>query len=278
MDYLKRDSELFEEWFINHFLLHIPPQRPVLLLLDEHSSHYQPRLIRKAAENHVILFCLPPHTTHLCQPLDRTCFSPLKSAYNDECQNYIFANPGKVIKRFNFTLIFSTAWTSAMTPSNIVAGFRVTHIFPLNRYAVIRHLQPVEDREIVDLASQMELHLPLYSPTKSRIVDTSCTDGDYIQETNDTSASSNVSLDVSVDESFAPKGYNTSETSVISDVLPNLPLQMNKRKLTQSAQILTSVENLKLIEAKEQEKMKLIEAKELRKRERERERERERSS
>ena len=79
------DSELFEEWFINHFLLHIPPQRPVLLLLDGHSSHYQPQLISKAAENHIILFCLSPHTTHLCQPLDRTCFSPLKRAYHEEC-------------------------------------------------------------------------------------------------------------------------------------------------------------------------------------------------
>ena len=104
------------------------------------------------------------------------------------------ANPGKVINRFNFPQIFSTAWTRAMTPANIVAGFRSTGVFPLNRYAVLRHLQPVEDREIVDLASQMGLYLPLYSPTKSRIVDTSCTDGDYIQETNDTSTSSNVSF------------------------------------------------------------------------------------
>ena len=129
------------------------------------------------------------------------------------------ANPGKVINRFNFAQIFSTAWTRAMTPANIVAGFRSTGIFPLNRYAVLRHLQPVEDREIVDLASQMGLYLPLYSPTKSRIVDTS--------------TSSNVSLDVSVDdsnESFA-EGCNTSEPS---DFLPNLFLQMNKRKLTQS--------------------------------------------
>ena len=53
------NSELFQEWFTNHFLLHIPPQRPILLLLDGHSSHYQPQLIKTAAANQIILFCLP---------------------------------------------------------------------------------------------------------------------------------------------------------------------------------------------------------------------------
>ena len=74
------DSNIFEGWFRQNFLKHTPPTRPLLLLLDGHSSHYQPSVIRKAAENGVIMFCLPPHTTHICQPLDKTCFSPLKAA------------------------------------------------------------------------------------------------------------------------------------------------------------------------------------------------------
>ena len=67
------DRELFEEWFMQHLLTHIPPQRPVLLLLDGHSSHYHLSLICKAVENGLILFCLPQHTTHLAQPLDKSC-------------------------------------------------------------------------------------------------------------------------------------------------------------------------------------------------------------
>lgn len=55
------DTELFEQWFDHHFLHYAPPARPVLLLLDGHSSHYQPSVVRKAAANDVILFCLPPH-------------------------------------------------------------------------------------------------------------------------------------------------------------------------------------------------------------------------
>ena len=42
------DGELFEMWFSRHFLAHAPP---ILLLMDGHSSHYQP------AEEGI----MPPH-------------------------------------------------------------------------------------------------------------------------------------------------------------------------------------------------------------------------
>jgi len=64
------NGELFDLWFHNHFLCYVPSTRPLLLLLDGHSSHYNPTTVRKAAEEGVILFTLPPHTTHLLQPLD----------------------------------------------------------------------------------------------------------------------------------------------------------------------------------------------------------------
>ena len=47
------NSELFELWFLHHFL---PHTHPLLLLLDGHSSHYNPVVIRKATQkSHTIL-------------------------------------------------------------------------------------------------------------------------------------------------------------------------------------------------------------------------------
>ena len=54
------DAELFDLWFTHHFLAYAPPTCPLLLLLDGHSSHYDPSVICKAAEEQVIIFCLPP--------------------------------------------------------------------------------------------------------------------------------------------------------------------------------------------------------------------------
>ena len=85
------------EWFRCHFLSYAPKARPIVLLMDGHSTHFCPETIRMAAANQVILCTLPPHTTHLCQPLDRSCFGPLKSAWRQACQFYCARNPGKVV-------------------------------------------------------------------------------------------------------------------------------------------------------------------------------------
>ena len=73
------DKELFELWFTQHFLPNAPPVRPLLLIMDGHCSHYQPSVVRFAAAEQVVLFYLPPNTTHLTQPLDKGCFGPLKN-------------------------------------------------------------------------------------------------------------------------------------------------------------------------------------------------------
>ena len=39
------DHELFELWFQHHFLVYTPPARPLLQLIDGHSSHYQPGIV-----------------------------------------------------------------------------------------------------------------------------------------------------------------------------------------------------------------------------------------
>ena len=39
------DSEIFSIWFTHHFLAKAPPTRPIMLLLDGHSSHYEPSTI-----------------------------------------------------------------------------------------------------------------------------------------------------------------------------------------------------------------------------------------
>ena len=63
------NRSLFTKWFFNHFLTYAPKIRPIILLMDGHSTHYCPDLIKQAATEKVILFVLPPHSTHITQPL-----------------------------------------------------------------------------------------------------------------------------------------------------------------------------------------------------------------
>ena len=53
------DQELFFFYRMTElFLEQIPPARPVLLLVDGHSSHYEPDTTKAAAEQGVVIFCL----------------------------------------------------------------------------------------------------------------------------------------------------------------------------------------------------------------------------
>ena len=127
------DQQLFDIWFSNHFLRYAPSARPVLLLMDGHSSHYCPDTVRLAAREQVILFALPPNTTHLSQSLDKGCFGPLKVAWRQVCHQFLAENRGKVITRYQFSGLLNKAWMQSMTLASICAGFRVTGIYPINR-------------------------------------------------------------------------------------------------------------------------------------------------
>ena len=160
-------AKIFDDWFHNHFLCYAPGVRPILLLLDGHSSHYNPSVIESAAEEGVIIFCLPPNTTHRTQPLDKGCFAPLKSYWKEECQNYLSKHKGKAITRFQFSEVFSRAWVRGMTMGNVIAGFRTTGIFPLDRSAVKSKalVDPAEAFDPCGLPKETGIKfLPLYSP------------------------------------------------------------------------------------------------------------------
>ena len=117
------DSELFRGWLSEHFLVHAVGARPFLLLLDGHSSHYQPELIAHAREFGVIIFCLPPHTTHESQPLDASVFRSLKQNWQHACHNFIQSNPSLAITKNQFSGLFSEAWGKTMNPVTICSGF-----------------------------------------------------------------------------------------------------------------------------------------------------------
>lgn len=130
------NSLLFHNWFKKQFLRYAPASRPLLLLLDGHSSHYHPDTIKAAIESGVIILALPPNTTHLTQPLDKGVFGPFKQHWRRVCHDFQVSHPGKVVNDFNFCQLFSKAWIESMTTMNIIAGFQTTGIYPVDREAI----------------------------------------------------------------------------------------------------------------------------------------------
>ena len=72
---------------------------------------------------------------------------------------------GKVLSRYSFSKVFSQAWTKAMTIRNIVSGFKVTGVYPVDRYALVL---PEESRESLATSSGLAF-IPLLSHAKPRL-------------------------------------------------------------------------------------------------------------
>ena len=80
-----------------------------MLILDGHSTHYHPSTVHYAKDNKIIMFCLPPRSTHATQPLDTAVFNPLKRNWNDAVHAILSQNPGKVVTKYNFPPILKEA-------------------------------------------------------------------------------------------------------------------------------------------------------------------------
>ena len=87
-------------------------------------------MVIKAKENHVTLLCLPSHTTHKLQPLDRTFRGPLKT-YNSEKVRHPLRTGD--MDTYNIADKFANAYLKVQTGAIAVIGFKCTEIYPLNQ-------------------------------------------------------------------------------------------------------------------------------------------------
>ena len=58
-----------------------------LLIIDGHESHATPQFDKHCKDYNIITLCMPPHSSHILQPLDVGCFAPLKKAYGNQVAN-----------------------------------------------------------------------------------------------------------------------------------------------------------------------------------------------
>jgi hypothetical protein len=110
-----------------------------LLILDGHESHISAEFERYCKENKIVTECMPPHSSHILQPLDVGCFGPLKTAYGRQIENYMRRYINHITK-LEFLPAFKEAWKATFTKENICGGFRGAGLVPYNPEHVISNL------------------------------------------------------------------------------------------------------------------------------------------
>nr|XP_054771780.1 uncharacterized protein LOC129279702 [Lytechinus pictus] len=131
-------ANLFHPFLTQH---NIP--RPVLLMVDGHSTHQSPEVASFCRENGIILYRLPPNATHLLQPCDVSLFRSLKAEWNNAERAFRITHPGYFVTKSTFAGVFKKAWERvASRPAIAINGFKAAGIFPFTKNYKKDHLHP----------------------------------------------------------------------------------------------------------------------------------------
>ena len=176
-------SEAFFQWmeeFVRHLDQHVrrgDASRPQLLIMDQFSGHDSVDIREYALQHHILLYALPPHTTHILQPVDVGLFGPMKKAYRCAERNLTYQRllerevkrrageeqhqdeeeeraicsrktpPERFTGIYDIPLIFKPAVLKSFTPANIEAAFRSTGIYPFNAEKALRYVEKDQEKE-----------------------------------------------------------------------------------------------------------------------------------
>ena len=87
-------------------------------------THISIPVIKTTLEENIIIYKFPPHVTDVMQPLDMTCFGPLKRAWENRFQQRINEFGIKqYLTRSKFVNELCVIWGDGMKKENAISGF-----------------------------------------------------------------------------------------------------------------------------------------------------------
>ena len=84
---------IFHDWFDK--FVKKAKTRPLLLVFDSHMTHLSLVTVQLEKSEKISLVKLPAHCTDVMQPLDVSCFSPLKSKYKQLLTEFVHRTGGR---------------------------------------------------------------------------------------------------------------------------------------------------------------------------------------
>src|SRR5580700_6264349 len=118
-------------------------------------SHVTPEFDLFCKEHSIITLCMPPHSSHLLQPLDVGCFSVLKRSYGRQIEG-LMRNGVNHIDKQDFLEAYYTAHTETMNQSNIHSSFTATGVVPYDPERVLSKLNTQLRTPTPPLATALE--------------------------------------------------------------------------------------------------------------------------
>ena len=136
------NDRLAYDWLLHFDTYSSRRQRGVwrAIILDGFGSHYTYKFHSFAQQMRIDLFVLPPHSTHLTQPLDVGCFQPFKH-YHAEAVDAAVRLGSSNFDRLDFLAAFNWIRSQTFTTSTITLAFKKTGFVPYNPEVVLEKVR-----------------------------------------------------------------------------------------------------------------------------------------
>ena len=117
--------------------------------MDGHSSHITARFIGFCIDKAIDLLIMPPHCSHILQPLDVSVFASFKRALATETDALSRLDIRR-LQRVEWTEMFIRARQKALTERNICAGWKATGLEPLSPIVVLEKLAQNQPPDVLE--------------------------------------------------------------------------------------------------------------------------------
>lgn len=128
------NTEVFYNYVANSFypwLLQNNIIPPVVLFVDGHVSHRSLKLSEFCYEKNIILVCLLPNTTHLCQPMDVIVFGSVKREWCSTLQTFKITSRGEErMTKATFCDLLNKCLDGKLTVDILKSAFSKTALYP----------------------------------------------------------------------------------------------------------------------------------------------------
>ena len=112
------------------------PEEYRLLICDGHDSHISAGMVNFCIQKRIDVLLLPPHSSHLLQPLDVAIFAPLKRAISLQISRLLRSGITR-IQKAEWLERYIEAREQGITTANILAGWCGAGLFPENMHRVL---------------------------------------------------------------------------------------------------------------------------------------------
>lgn len=202
-------------------------ERPIIMWTDWHETRNNYYLAKQLQHLKIIMYGLPPNTTHMMQPLDVAVFGPLKKAWSRGAKEFEHQNPDTMITQINFAEVFLPLYYDCVTADNIKSGFSKCGLYPFNA-------ESPDYSKLVSASAQREVTSSIFEGIESEGKVERSVQTTYAETTNRGTQSSNAAFTVVCIDFLQNEGY-----TIISPEARNMALtQTGSKKSSQDDMLL----------------------------------------